>query len=85
MKSTSFSNIYLARRKNQLAQSLKRIIRDLRKGTIVIASDILVPKMLEIGEKRGTADFEKSVQELLAILARKIPSAEYRQDFEKYI
>ena len=85
MKSISLSNIYLPARKYQLAQSLKRIIRDLRKGTIIIDSDKLVPKMLEIGNTRGTADFEKSVKDLLAMLARKIPSAEYRQDFEKYI
>ncbi|GAH45782.1 unnamed protein product, partial [marine sediment metagenome] len=53
MKSISLSNIYLARRKYQLAQNLKRIIQDLRKGTIVIDSDKLVPKMLEIGNTRG--------------------------------
>lgn len=71
--------------KYQLLESLKQIVRDLRKGMIAFYSNELVPKMLEVGKTRGTADFEESVKDLLATLAKKIPSAEYGQEFEKYI
>lgn len=72
-------------RRYTLAQSVKRIVRELRKKMLVFNSDELVPKILAVGRSRGTPDFEETVKELLAVLAKKIPSAEYCQEFEKYI
>lgn len=68
-----------------LAQSVKCIVKELRKRMLVFDPDELVPKVLAVGRSRGTPDFEQAVKELLAILAKKIPSAEYCQEFEKYI
>jgi UDP-N-acetylglucosamine:LPS N-acetylglucosamine transferase len=60
-----------------LAQSVKYIVRELRKGMLVFDPDELIPRILAVGRSRGTPDFEQAVKELLAILAKKIPSAEY--------
>ncbi len=68
-----------------LARSVKYIVRELRKGMLVFDPDELIPRILAVGRSRGTPDFEQAVKELLAILAKKIPSAEYCQEFEKYI
>lgn len=68
-----------------LAQSVKYIVRELRKRMLVFDPDELIPGILAVGRSRGTPDFEQAVKELLAILAKKIPSAEYCQEFEKYI
>jgi len=72
-------------KKYQILEGLKTIVHDLRKGVIPFSPEELVPKMLEVGRARGTADFERAVTDLLATLARKIPSTEYRKEFEKYI
>jgi hypothetical protein len=37
-----------------LAQSVKRIVRELRKKMLVFDSDELVPKILAVGRSRGT-------------------------------
>ncbi len=79
------SSISSPMRKYQILESLKQIVHDLSKGMIPFSPDELVPKMLEVGRARGTADFERAVTDLLATLAKKIPSAEYRKEFEKYI
>ena len=68
-----------------LAQSIKCIVRELKKRMVVFDPDELVPKMLAVGKSRGTPDFEETVKDLLATLAKKIPSTEYCQQFEKYI
>lgn len=68
-----------------LAQSVKCIIKELKRKMVVFDSDELVPKMLAVGRSRGTPDFEAAVKDLLAVLAKKIPSTEYCQEFEKYI
>ena len=72
-------------KKYQILESLRQIVHDIRKGVIPFSPDELVPKMLEVGRARGTADFERAVTDLLATLAKKIPSTEYRKEFEKYI
>jgi hypothetical protein len=71
--------------KYQLLEKLKQIVADLRKGTVVFEPEELVPKMLNVGRARGTPEFEIAVKDLLATLAKKIPSAEYCQEFENYI
>ena len=68
-----------------LAQSIKCIVKELKKRMVVFDPDELVPKMLAVGRSRGTPDFEDTVKDLLATLAKKIPSTEYCQQFEKYI
>lgn len=68
-----------------LAQSIKCIVRELKKRMVVFDPDELVPKMLAVGKSRGTPNFEETVKDLLATLAKKIPSTEYCQHFEKYI
>ena len=68
-----------------LAQSIKCIVREFKKRMVVFDPDELVPKMLAVGRSRGTPDFENAVKDLLATLAKKIPSTEYCQQFEKYI
>jgi hypothetical protein len=78
------SEVYEHARNRALIRCLK-IVADLRKGTIVFTSDELVPKMLAVGETRGTSDFEGAVIDLLLTLAKKIPSGEYRRDFEHHI
>lgn len=76
---------YMSARNRALIACLKRVVADLRKDAIVFRSDELVPKMLAVGETRGTQDFEGAVIDLLLTLARKIPSGEYRRDFEHFI
>ena len=68
-----------------LAQSVRCIVRELKRRMVVFDPDELVPKMLAVGRSRGTPDFEETVKDLLATLAKKIPSTEYCQEFEKYI
>jgi hypothetical protein len=71
--------------KYQLLENLRHIVEDIRKGTIVFDAEELVPKMLQVGRTRGTADYERAVRDLLATLAKKIPSSKYSEDFEEYI
>ena len=68
-----------------LAHNIRCIVRELKKRMVVFEPDELVPKMLAVGKSRGTPDFEETVKDLLATLAKKIPSTEYGQHFEKYI
>ena len=68
-----------------LIKCLKQIVADLREGTIVFRSDELVPKILAVGETRGTSDFEGAVIDLLFTLAKKIPSGEYGREFVHYL
>jgi hypothetical protein len=79
------SNRYLMRNKYRFIENIKQVVKDLREGVIPIYPDELLPKMLEVGRTSGTKEFEKSVKDLLAALAKRIPSTEYRQEFEKYI
>ena len=71
-------------RNRALIRCLK-IVADLKANAIVFRSDELVPKMLAVGETRGTQDFEGAVIDLLLTLAKKIPSGEYGRDFEHFI
>ena len=63
-------------RNRALIRCLK-IVADLKENAIIFRSDELVPKMLAVGESRGTSDFEGKVIDLLITLAIKIPSGEY--------
>lgn len=72
-------------RKYQLLEALRQIVSDLRKGNVTLEVSDLVPKMLAVGRTRGTPEFEKAVTDLLALLAKKIPSSEYCQEFEVFI
>lgn len=71
--------------KYQLLEKLKQIVNDLRKGTVVFEPEELVPKMLKVGRTRGTSEFEEAVKDLLAALAKRIPSEKYCQEFEDLI
>ena len=68
-------------RNRALIRCLK-IVADLRENAVVFNPDELVPKMLAVGESRGTKDFEGTVIDLLNTLAKKIPSGEYGRDVE---
>jgi hypothetical protein len=68
-----------------LAQSIKIIVRELRKRMVILNPDEIVPRMLAVGKSRGTPDFENAVKDLLVALAKKVSSAGYCQEFEKYI
>lgn len=71
--------------RNRALINCRKIVAGLRHGAIVFRADELVPKMLAVGETRGTSDFEGAVKDLLVTLARKVPSEEYRRDFEHFI
>lgn len=72
-------------KKYQLLEALRQIVSGLRRGSVTIEVNDLVPRMLAVGRTRGTPEFEKAVTNLLALLAKKIPSSEYSQEFEAFI
>ncbi len=71
-------------RNRALIRCLK-IVADLKENAVMFRPDELVPKMLAVGESRGTKDFEGAVIDLLNTLAKKIPSGEYGRDVESTI
>ncbi len=79
------SALYSPLRKYQLLERLKNIVIEINRGRITIDTNELIPKMLAVGRSRGTPDFERAVKELLAVLAHRIPSSEYNEEFESFI
>ncbi len=85
LKVAQESSLYSPLQKYQLLERLKGIVVEINRGKITIDTSELIPKMLAVGRTRGTPDFESAVKELLATLARRIPSSEYNEEFESFI